>query len=173
MVSLLPQTAPGTPPAAPSRRLLWPAFAVLSALLGAYVVSLIVRPNGSYWTWLDGWSVVGWEIVVCALAMARGFVGRRGRMVALTLGTSLLCWAIGDLALTIESLGGATPARPSWPDLFYVAFYPLAYVGIVLFMRGGVRKLTTPNWLDGMVAGLGAAALCSAFPFHSIVHAAG
>jgi diguanylate cyclase (GGDEF)-like protein len=40
-------------------------------------------------------------------------------------------------------------------------------------MRGEVRKLTTPNWLDGIVAGLGAAALCSAFAFHSIVHAAG
>jgi diguanylate cyclase len=174
MVSLLAPTAPGTPPkAGPSGRLLWGAFAVLSALLAAYVVSLLVRPNGSYWTWLDGWSVVGWEIVVCALAIARGIVGRRGRIVALTLGVSLLCWAIGDLALTIESLGGATPSRPSWPDLFYVSFYPLAYVGIGMFMRGEVRKLTTPNWLDGIVAGLGAAALCSAFAFHSIVHATG
>src|SRR5580700_163901 len=110
MLSLLAPTDAGTTPSPVerNRRVLWGAFALLSVLLAAYVVAQIVRPNGTYWTWLDGWSVVVWEIVVCALALARGFVGRRGRMVALTLGTSLLCWAIGDLALTIESLGGAT-----------------------------------------------------------------
>ena len=139
----------------------------------AYFASLIIRPNGSNWTWLDGWGVVVWEVVLCAMAIARGFVGQRGRMVALALGLSIALWAIGDLTLTIESLGGATPATPSWADAFYLAFYPVAYVGIVTFMRGEVRRLTTPDWLDGIVAGLGAAAVCSAFAFHSIVHSTG
>ncbi len=34
-------------------------------------------------------------------------------------------------------------------------------------------RLSRPNWLDGLVAGLGAAAVCAAFAFHDIVHAAG
>jgi diguanylate cyclase (GGDEF)-like protein len=152
---------------------MWAAYWVLGALLVAYTASLVIRPNGSDWTWLDGWSVVVWEIVVCGLALARGVSHRRGRMVAFALGGSILCWAVGDLALTIESLGGATPSTPSVADAFYIAFYPLAYVGILLFMRGEVRRLSTPNWLDGIVAGLGAAAVCSAFAFHSIVHATG
>jgi diguanylate cyclase (GGDEF)-like protein len=145
----------------------------MSALLAAYFVSIVVRPNGSDWTWLDGWAVVVWEVVVCAMAIAKAFLRRRGRMVALALGLSALCWAIGDGFLTAESLGGASPSTPSWADLFYLLFYPLAYGGIVLFMRGEVRRLSTPNWLDGIVAGLGAAAVCSAFAFHAVVHATG
>jgi len=175
MVSLLPQTAPDSSPtrADQGRRRLWAALAVLGGLLAAYLGSLIVRPDGSYWTWLDGWSVVVWELIVSAIAIARGVMHRRGRVVAFTLGLSILCWTIGDLALTTESLGGATPPTPSLADLFYLCFYPLAYVGIVMFMRGEVRRLTTASWLDGIVAGLGASAVCSAFAFHSIVHATG
>ncbi|MGH9019271.1 MAG: putative bifunctional diguanylate cyclase/phosphodiesterase, partial [Acidimicrobiales bacterium] len=67
----------------------------------------------------------------------------------------------------------ATPPTPSTADAFYLLFYPLAYIGIVLFIRGEVRKLTTPNWLDGIVAGLGSAAVCAAFAFHTIVRTAG
>jgi diguanylate cyclase (GGDEF)-like protein len=175
MVSLLPHTAGDSPPREErsSRRALWTAYWVAAALLVAYLASLIVRPNGSDWTWLDGWAVVIWEIVICGMAIARGITRRRGRVMALALGFSIFAWAMGDLALTIESIGGATPPTPSVADAFYLIFYPLAYIGIVMFMRGEVRRLTTPNWLDGIVAGLGAAAVCSAFAFHAIVHAAG
>ena len=174
MVSL-PPTARRSPPeeGTSPRRALWTAYWVAAALLVAYLISLIVRPDGSQWTWLDGWAVVIWEFIVCGMAIARGITHRHGRLVAFALGFSILSWAVGDLALTIESLGGVTPPTPSVADAFYLAFYPLAYAGIVMFMRGQVRRLSTPNWLDGIVAGLGAAAVCSAFAFHTIVHATG
>ena len=149
--------------------MVWAVYGVLGALLLAYAVSVMVRPNGSSWTWLDGWTVVIWEVVVCGLAIGKGLSQRRGRVVALALGLSILCWAIGDLALTWESLGGVTPPVPSVADAFYLGFYPLAYFGIVVFLRGQVQRLTTSTWLDGIVAGLGSAAVCSAFAFHSLV----
>ena len=68
---------------------------------------------------------------------------------------------------------GRRPRRPSLADAFYLAFYPLAYVAVVLFMRGEVKKLTPPNWLDGVIAGLGAAAVCGAFAFHGDLAAVG
>jgi diguanylate cyclase (GGDEF)-like protein len=175
MMTSLPLTAGvrATEGDGPGRRILWATFGLMGVLLAAYFASLVIRPSGSDWTWLDGWSVVAWELIVCALGIARGFLRQRGRVVALTLGCSLLCWSVGDLFLTAESLGGKTPSTPSWADLFYLLFYPLAYVGIVTFMRGQARKLTTPNWLDGIIAGLGAAAVCSAFAFHALVHATG
>jgi diguanylate cyclase (GGDEF)-like protein len=52
-------------------------------------------------------------------------------------------------------------------------FYPLAYIAAVQILRKAMGRLSRPNWLDGLVAGLGAAAVCAAFAFHSIVHAAG
>ena len=68
---------------------------------------------------------------------------------------------------------GRESPTPSLADAFYLGFFPLAYIGVLLFMRGQVRRLETPSWLDGIIAGLGAAAVCSAFAFHAIVHSTG
>ena len=65
------------------------------------------------------------------------------------------------------------PSTPSVADLFYLAFYPLAYIAVVLYIRREAQRLSAPSWLDGLVAGLGAAAVCATFAFHSIVHSAG
>jgi diguanylate cyclase (GGDEF)-like protein len=65
-------------------------------------------------------------------------------------------------------LDGKTPPVPSLADLFYLSFFPLAYVALVLMVRGEIRHLSTPNWLDGAVAGFGAATLCAAFAFHAV-----
>src|SRR5450432_2537551 len=138
------------------RRWAWAVSLVLGLLLVGYFISLLVRPNGAYSLWLDGWLVVGIELVASVVCIARGFVREPGRAVALALGFGLLSWCVGDFVLTIESLGGATPATPSLADAFYLAFYPLAYAAVVLFMRGEVRRFATPNWLDGLIAGLGA-----------------
>ena len=152
---------------------LWGTFALLGFLIVGYLASLILRSGDQYWTWLDGWVVCGIELVASTLCIVRAIVGRPGRAAALFLGLSLLSWTIGDVVLTVESIGGATPPTPSLADVFYLGFYPLAYVAIVLFMRGQMRKLTTPNWLDGAIAGLGAAAACAAFAFHDVLHSTG
>ncbi len=149
------------------------AYVLLGCLLLGYAASLILRPAGAYTTWLDGWGVDAFEVVVCALAFARAFGGRHERAVTLSLGLSMLMWTAGDIALTIESLHGATPPTPSVADVFYVAFYPAAYLALALLLRRESSRLVPATWLDGAVAGLGAAALCAAFAFHSVLHLAG
>ena len=62
---------------------------------------------------------------------------------------------------------------PSVADGFYLAFFALAYVALVLYLRGEVRRLATPNWLDGAIAALGASALCAGFAFREIAHLTG
>ncbi len=156
-----------------ARRILWWAYGLLGLALVAYVISVFARPAGSSITWLDGWGVNVFEVVLSAMCIARGFVRQRGRAIAFTLGAAALCWAVGDIILTVESMNGATPPSPSWADLTYLLFYPLAYVGIVLLMRRELKRISPPSLLDGAVAGLGVAALCAAFAFHSIVHTAG
>jgi diguanylate cyclase (GGDEF)-like protein len=153
--------------------LLWATYGLLGTICLGYLASLLIRPNDSYWTWLDGWVVDAVEIVASFLCLARGFGRRRGRGVALFLGASLLAWTLGDIVLTIQSLGGATPPSPSLADASYLCFYPLAYVAVMLFLRTKVKRLSVSSWLDGAVAGLGAAAVCSAFVFHDLVHLTG
>jgi diguanylate cyclase (GGDEF)-like protein len=154
-------------------RAIWIVYGVMGALLLAYLGFLVARPASTSSTLIDGWGVVAFNLVASGLCIARGLTRKAGRLVPLALGASVLSWALGDLALTIESLGGATPPTPSVADGFYLAFFPLAYVGIVLFIRGEVRRLSTPSWLDSAIAALGAAALCATFAFHSLVDTAG
>ncbi|HEV3211886.1 MAG TPA: bifunctional diguanylate cyclase/phosphodiesterase [Acidimicrobiales bacterium] len=155
------------------RRRAWRTYAVLLSILAAYLVALVLRPAGDSWTWLDGWTVVAIELVASGLCVARGVFFPRGRAVAFVLGAALTSWTIGDVVLTTQTLGGATAPSPSLADIFYIGFYPLAYVAVVLLLRQTVGTMSRPNWLDGIIAGMGAAAVCAAFAFHSIVAALG
>ena len=179
MVSPAPPSRPwarSAPPPMPQDRFrtaIWVTFGVLGVLIAGYLATLIVRSPNQQWPWLDGWGVCGIELVAVALCISRALVRRRGRAVALVLGLALLSWTLGDIVLTIESAAGADPVSPSLADVFYLAFYPLAYVSLMMFMRGQARRFTTPNWLDGAIAGLGAASACAAFAFHSVEQSTG
>jgi diguanylate cyclase len=155
-----------------TRPTIWIVYGVMGVLLAAYFAREVVGAD-RYSSLIDGWMVAGFELVASGLCLARGLVRRPGRAVALVLGVGLLCWSAGDVAITIEALGGATPSAPSPADALYLTFFPLAYVAVVLMMRGGTRRLATPSWLDGAVAGLGAAAICAAFAFPSLRRLAG
>ena len=137
-------------------------LALLSLCVLAYLASVILRGADSYWTWLDGWVVCGIELMASGLCISRAFVKRPGRTTAAFLGVALLSWTVGDVILTAQSIGGATPPSPSLADLFYVGFYPFALVAVVHLIRGQTRQVTAANWMDGAIAGLGAAAVCAA-----------
>ena len=145
----------------------------MGIILAGYLVSLILRSDGQRWLWLDGWGICAIELVASGLCIVRSRVGRPGRAIALVLGLGLLSWTLGDIVLTIESLSGTTPPTPSLAEVFYLGFYPLAYAAVLMFIRGDARSLTVPNWMDGAIAGLGAAAACAAFAFHNIVTSTG
>jgi diguanylate cyclase (GGDEF)-like protein len=153
-------------------RRLWLIYAVMGTLLVAFVVLLIVRPAGQQSTVIDGWGVDLFELTAGGLCILGGLRRRSGSAVPIILGVAIVCWALGDTVLTIESLGGATPPSPSLADAFYLGFFPFSYVAVVMFIRGETRRLSSPSWLDGAVAGLGAAAVCAAFAFSAIEHTA-
>ena len=168
---------PGTPPGSRTSARTTPvlvvvAYAVAAALVVAYAGSLVLRPDGVSWELLDNWGGDAFELTVAGLCLARARSRRAGRGVALAVGLGLLAWALGDLAWTIQSRGGASPPSPSVADACYLLFYPLAYLGIMLLIRGEVRSFRASTWLDGLVAGLGAAALCAAFVIDPILSSA-
>src|SRR5256884_1064208 len=153
--------------------MLWTVYGLLGVLVVAYLSSLIFRGPDQSWPLVDDWMTAGFEIIAGALCMARAVGRRRSRAIPLVLGGALLAWAAGDLLLALGSLGGATPPTPSLADAFFLGFYPLAYVALVLLLRTEVREFIPATWLDGAVAGLGAAALCAAFAFTAILRSLG
>lgn len=148
-------------------------YAVLGAVLLAYLASLMVRSVGSSTTWLDGWGVSSFELFVGVLVLAYARTSRVYGRFALVLGAGMCLWAVGDFAMTIETLGGATPPVVSAANVLWAGFYPGAYVAVMMLMRREVRTLTTANYLDGVMAAFAAAALFVAFAFGATERAAG
>ena len=145
------------------------AYGFLGVLLGAYVLMLLLAHPGSRWpNLLENWAVDGFELVVALLCIARALTPGPRRSVALALGAGLLTWSLGDIGWSVETLGGHEPSTPSPADLFYILFYPLACLAIVLLMRKEVQRLPLTSWLDGIMTGLGAAAVVAAFAFDTI-----
>ncbi len=147
----------------------WAAYIVLAALVIGYVV---VDALGFDWSWLDGWGVNAFELVTGALCIVKAADLKRGRAVPVLLGIGLLCWAAGDIANTIQ-FGDQPQVSPSVADGFYVTFYPVTYVALMLLLRASVRRFSLVSWLDGAVAGFGAAAVCATFAFTDVLHHAG
>ena len=155
--------------------LVWGCYALLASVLLGYFVWGLMRRNDAFSVPVDGWLVDGADLAAGLLCLVGAF-HRRGqdRVMILVLASSLFAWTTGDISITVQSLGGATPpAPPSVPDVFYLSFYPLAYVAVLLFLRKEVRGLSLASWLDGIVASLGASAVCAMFVFHRILLTAG
>ncbi len=152
---------------------LWAAYGLLGLGLVAYALFVLVRPAGQYSTAIDGWGVDAGELIAGVLCLARAYFSRTRRSVTLLLGIGILTWAAGDIVLTIQSLGGGTPPSPGLADVFYLAFYPVTYGALVLLFRREAISFSVSTWLDGAIAGLGAAAVCAAFAFHGVLHDAG
>jgi methyl-accepting chemotaxis protein len=162
--------------AAPARRFggFRALHGVLIAALVIYGLSLIIRgQDGASPTWLDGWGIAAFELLCGVLVLIRAYVSPRDRNYALWLGLACCAWALGDFAVTYESLGGATPATISLANYLWALFFPLAYVGVMLLMQRDVRKLTSANYLDGVVTTLVTAAALVAFAFNGIAGVAG
>jgi diguanylate cyclase (GGDEF)-like protein len=169
-------TSAAKPPRGFSRRLpptLWALYGLLALALLTYFAALVLRPEARESLLLNGWGSAAFEIVVSVLALVRGMTAKRNRAVPLLLGTAMLMWATGDVVLTLASRHGSEPASPSTADLFYLLFFPLAYLALVRMVRRDALRLVPAHWLDGVIAGLGAAALCAAFAFHGIEKLAG
>ena len=152
------------------------AYSMLGVLLAAYVVMVLVYPNGQESSLLNNWVVDGFEVVVALLCIARAIRGGPLRPVAIALGTGLLAWALGDVVWDIETRGELpTPRLLQLQMASTSVFYPLAFVALMIsLMRKEVKKLPLAIvWLDGIVVGLGAAALTAAFAFDTISRALG
>ncbi|MGN6586908.1 MAG: diguanylate cyclase domain-containing protein [Solirubrobacterales bacterium] len=115
-------------------------------------------------------------VVVCAglACLARALRGGPERPAWLAIGASILAWAAGEIWWTLYIEGNPSAPYPSPADLGYLAFYPLAILGLYLLVRARAEELDRRLWMDGLIAALGTGALGAAFLFEFVAdHAAG
>jgi len=109
-------------------------------------------------------SVVYDAVVVCAGlgCLIRALRGGPERGAWLAIAAAILAWAAGEIWWTTYIEGAASPPYPSPADIGYIAFYPLAILGLYLLVRARAGELDRRLWMDGAIAALGTAALGAA-----------
>jgi two-component system, cell cycle response regulator len=114
--------------------------------------------------------VLGSGVVV----LARGAFVREERTAWLVMGAGLLSWGLGELyySLLIKGTGGEAGGSVSGADALFLTMYPCFYVALGLLARRHLRELRTSMWLDGLIAGLGAACVAAALVLPPILHSA-
>src|SRR5262245_4315744 len=107
------------------------------------------------------------------LCAARGVAVTRDRWAWLAMGAAVLAWWIGNMVWTFTVANVPDPAYPSAADVGFLAFYPPAYIAIVLLLRSRVADLPSSLWLDGVISALAVGAVGTAVIFPAILDAVG
>jgi len=84
---------------------------------------------------------------------------------------ALACYLGGNAGYALHYQHELSSVRPFWPDLGWMAFYPLAYVALLMMLRVRVRRLSIGAWVDGVVTGLTAGAFGAAFAVGAVLDA--
>src|SRR6266542_1450204 len=144
--------------------------AALRALAVASLVTyagLLLRPSASepLTTWLPNLVTVA----AAALCLTRALRAEGERAAWLSMGAGLAVYTAGNL-VWLAWIRHLDPAPyPSLADLLFLGFYPFAYATLVLAVRDRAIRFPASLWLDGLVGGLGAAAVGSALAFRAIL----
>ncbi len=136
---------------------------ILVAAMVGYVASTLpgVRHQTGYDLFFDGFLSTGIIVLASLVMFVRAALVRAGRVAWLLMGTSVAVYALGDILYNGWVQFRDPIPYPSSADAGWLAFYPFAYVGLVLLLRRRVRVFHASMWLDGVVGMLGAAAIGS------------
>jgi len=149
---------------------------VLRAVLGAFLfggTALIALHNwfGLADSFGDFFNGPLYDAVVLSAAIACLLRARRGgreRAAWAMITATLLTQATTELCWTVFYEGSPSPPYPSFCDLGWLAFYPLATASVLLMVRARSRALDWRLWTDGLIAALGTGALGAAFVFEFV-----
>jgi diguanylate cyclase (GGDEF)-like protein len=138
---------------------------VSAVFVGAYVLLMLAGALGLTWTrpLLLGGGYSFFLLVLVVVIAARAVLYRQDRAAWACFSAGLAAYLAGNAAYALHYQYQLAMDRPSWADLGWMGFYPLAYVALLLMLRARVPRLSASTWLDGVVTALTAAAFGAAF----------
>ena len=139
-------------------------FAVLFAVPLLFAAVALGAGGPSLLTWLSTWASTVAFAAGCALCLDRARVGGLDRFTWLWLGIACACWAAANAYYAVVVAPDPLPL-PSVADIGYFSFPLFVSAALVQFARVRLSSLSVDVWLDGVIAGLGTAAIASAIVF--------
>ena len=140
------------------------AFGVLFAAPVAFAAVLVGVGGPSLLTWLSTWATPVAFAAGCVLCLGRARAGGTDRFTWLWLGVACACWAAANAYYAVVVAPGALPL-PSVADIGYFSFPLFVSAALVQYARVRLPALSIDVLLDGVIAGLGTAAIVAAIVF--------
>jgi diguanylate cyclase (GGDEF)-like protein len=162
----------GVPTAEPVARRV--AAVTAWALAGLALAALVVHAAGGLGghasdSFFDKWVYDGIIVGSAVACLARAALVRVERVAWLALGLAVAAWAGGEIYYSVALADVGIQPFPSWSDAFFIAFYPLCFVGFVLLARARLSETWASTWLDGVIAALAVSAGAAAFVFQLVL----
>ncbi|WP_066902584.1 EAL domain-containing protein [Millisia brevis] len=110
-------------------------------------------------------------IITSLFACIRPILIARDRLAWALIAAAITLWSIGDIYWTSSFIDAVDIPVPSLADGFYLAMYPLAYIGLILLVRSATGRVPASVWLDGAVTALAAGAIFSALTMNTVLAA--
>jgi diguanylate cyclase (GGDEF)-like protein len=136
-----------------------PYRAELDRLFGAFPMDVVID---------FGLYNLAYLAAAFAVAVPRRGAPTRERWGWWALAAALVSSTGGNIWYTLVMVPANEYPYPSVADYLWLAWYPLSYVAIFLLLTARVGRFPLSVWLDGLVAGAGAAALAAALWFEPL-----
>jgi diguanylate cyclase (GGDEF)-like protein len=141
-------------------------LAALAIGVTAFTASSFLDPNAGHNVFLTDFLYPALNLSAAALIGVRAWRISADRLAWILIATGMACSAIGDVIYAAWVPDGQSPSAA---DPAYLAFYPLAYAGLLLLMRARLKWVPVSIRLDSVVCGLAMAAVAAALtagPIH-------
>ncbi len=121
----------------------------------------------------EDWLLNALLLGTSAACLLRGLLVRVERLAWIVLGAAMLSWSAGFVYWTLFIVRDPAPPYPSPADVLWLAYYPAAYVALVLIIRSRIREFQRSLWLDGLIGGLAVASVGAALVFGAVLSSTG
>jgi diguanylate cyclase (GGDEF)-like protein len=153
-----------------ARRALRIALAGLVLIVLATVENAVVGFGGEAFSDLvRTWGASAAYVIAAAVVVLRAVRVPQSRAAWMLLAIGLTLYGAGNVVWSVFYDDLAAPPIPSISDGLWLSLYPFSYVGLVLLAREKDNALGAGVWLDGIIAGLGFAALGAAVVFGPVL----
>ncbi len=108
-----------------------------------------------------------------AACLLKAIGAGREKSAWLAIAAAIFSWGLAEIYWTAFIADNPSAPYPSPADVAYLAYYPLAALGLGLLVRARTHELDWRLWMDGLIAALGTAALGAAFVFEFVADRTG
>jgi diguanylate cyclase (GGDEF)-like protein len=118
---------------------------------------------------IDGLLSNSFSLAAGALCLLRAILIAKERFAWGALAVGLIFYGAGTIYFYSVVARQVPQPYPSLADAGWLAFYPMAYVCVILLLRSRVATFHSSMWLDGLVGGLGVAALSGGLVIEDLI----